>query len=327
MGYTHYWKKSLVLDQDKFNAFVEDCREICNLATKEYDINICGWDGEGKPEFTPDFVSLNGDHSKDDGCETFRFTSIEELQYANEYGLVFGCTKTARNPYDIVVTACLVAAKYHFGNDVYISSDGEGEENTWSDGFMLASAILGPDLKELGEKLFERPSKDLIKTFSVKLNEIKKEMMKDKPVPHSISSKDTAKLIRTELKRTFPYCKFSVKSDYDSINVRWNNGPSEEKVKEKIGQYQTGHYEEITKEYGFDSSPYNNKYLFYQREIDHDIVVRESRRVSLEWGVILPDDTDYYNLRHRLWIEGEKKGDSGNNFEMRIMNEVYSNDY
>jgi hypothetical protein len=306
MGYTHYWKKSLVLDQDKFNAFVEDCREICNLATKEYDINICGWDGEGKPEFTPDFVSLNGDHSKDDGCETFRFTSIEELQYANEYGLVFGCTKTARNPYDIVVTACLVAAKYHFGNDVYISSDGEDELNSWEPGFYLASAIIGANIKDTAEFLFERPSKDLIKAFTAKIHEIEKEMMKDKPVPHSISSKDTAKLIRTELKKSFPGQKFSVKSDYDSIDVRWNNGPSEDKVNAIVGHYQTGHYEKITHEYGFDSSPYSNKYLFFQREVEPELYLSEARRICKDWGVTLPDDITYYALHSALWTAGKE---------------------
>jgi hypothetical protein len=312
LGYTHYWRKSLELDQDKFNAFVADCREICNLAKKEYDINICGGCGEGEPIFDSDLVCFNGDHSKNDGYETFSFTRSEELQYANEYGLVFDCTKTARNPYDIVVTACLIAAKYHFGSDVYISSDGEDELNSWTDGFYLASAIIGANLKELGESLFERPSKDMIKTFTVKLNEIKKEMMKDKPVPHSISSKDTAKLIRTELKKAFPGQKFSVKSDYNSIDVRWTNGPSEETVKSVVGQYQTGHYEEITKEFGFDSSPYYNKYLFFQREIDQELYLSEARRICKEWGVNLPENTTYNALGSILWNIGrEIKEDLG----------------
>jgi hypothetical protein len=325
MGYTHYWRKVLELDQDKFNQFVEDCKEIIKYAKKEFDINICNWEGIGEPEYTSEFVSFNGDHSKDDGCETFRFTRKAELEYANEYGLVFDCTKTARNPYDCVVTACLIAAKYHFDKDIYISSDGSDEPEMWINGFLIASAILGINQNEMAQKLFEKPSKDMIKPFHQKLIEIEKEMMKGKPVPGSISSKDTAKLIRADLKKAFPDNKFSIRSDYDSIRVNWKNGPCEEKVKKILDKYQRGHIERITDWFTWDSSPYNNKYLFYQREIDHDIVLSEAKRISEDkWGFTLPEDTTYYNLYNALWIEGDKRG-----FDLQrdIIKAINSQDY
>lgn len=304
MGYTHYWRKCLELDVETFKLFAEDCLEIIKLAKKEGLSNIANWEGEGEPEITNDLISFNGDHSLNDGCETFSFTRVDDMEYADDHGLIFDCTKTGEYPYDCVVTACLIASKYHFKDNIYISSDGEPED--WIKGLFLASAIIGGDLKETFVHLFDKPSDELRKAFTKKLHEIEKEGMKDKPIPGSISSKDTAKLIRQDLKKAYPKCKFSVKSDWDSIRVKWINGPSSSKVKELVGHYKSGNYVKITKSYGYDDSPYYNRYLFFDREYEHETYVIKAREISKEWGVIIPDDTTYDNLYSVLWSKGKE---------------------
>lgn len=58
----------------------------------------------------------------------------------NEQGLYFDCCKTAYRPYDLVVTAVLIALKHHFP-EVILRSD--GEEKDWMDGRFLCNNLLG----------------------------------------------------------------------------------------------------------------------------------------------------------------------------------------
>jgi hypothetical protein len=52
----------------------------------------------------------------------------------------FSCCKTAYKPYDLFVTAVLIAAKHHFGDLLTVSSD--GEESNWEDGRRLCAEVL-----------------------------------------------------------------------------------------------------------------------------------------------------------------------------------------
>lgn len=53
-----------------------------------------------------------------------------------------------------------------------------------------------------------------------------------------IRQTEVAKIIRKDLKDSFPNTKFSVRSD-NSINVSWVDGVCEKKVKEVIGKYES----------------------------------------------------------------------------------------
>jgi len=57
-----------------------------------------------------------------------------------ENGLYFNSTKTNYRPYDLVVTACLIALKHHFPQCL-IKSDGEDKD--WLDGKILCNNLLG----------------------------------------------------------------------------------------------------------------------------------------------------------------------------------------
>jgi hypothetical protein len=60
-----------------------------------------------------------------------------------------------------------------------------------------------------------------------------------------IKSKDVAKLVKAQLAIAFPGFKFSVKSDYSSVDVYWTDGPTAWEVDQVIKQYKFG---------GFDGS-------------------------------------------------------------------------
>jgi hypothetical protein len=69
------------------------------------------------------------------------FTLPEWRLEPNEKGLHFDFCKTAYKPYDIAVTACLIIAKHHLGNDIEVRSD--GEEKDWIDAMLLCEENLG----------------------------------------------------------------------------------------------------------------------------------------------------------------------------------------
>ena len=65
----------------------------------------------------------------------------EKWQEPKDNGKYFDCTKTAFKPYDIAVTAVLIAAKHYFGPDISIHSDGESEH--WDDGREICQKLFG----------------------------------------------------------------------------------------------------------------------------------------------------------------------------------------
>ena len=58
-----------------------------------------------------------------------------------EPGLVSSGCKTAYRPYDVTITAALIAIKHHFGDDVRVSTD--GKDANWDDGRMLVTTACG----------------------------------------------------------------------------------------------------------------------------------------------------------------------------------------
>lgn len=68
-----------------------------------------------------------------------------------------------------------------------------------------------------------------------------------------ISGTDTAKLIRFALADKFPGAKFSVRSDYNSVNISWVDGPSESAVDAITSRYHGGGFDGmIDMEYSSD---------------------------------------------------------------------------
>lgn len=126
MGYTHYWKQTKNFTKPEWDMLFANLMQIITRAEDEglpLDLEI----GAGE-------LAFNG--IGNDAHETF---VVGRRRPKWEGG--FGFCKTARKPYDTVVTACLC---YLGSLDGFaISSDGDPED--WKLGFKLA-------LKALPEK-------------------------------------------------------------------------------------------------------------------------------------------------------------------------------
>lgn len=144
MGYTHYWNRhdhtgatthARAHAREAYGRLVLDAQRICRQAM-ENGIVICGALGEGEPDFTEGYFALNGTILNDEWHESMVWEAIPtvpEWQAQGKHGYdmsegVFTFCKTAYKPYDAVVTAILLRAKYHYGELVSLRSDG-----TWNE--------------------------------------------------------------------------------------------------------------------------------------------------------------------------------------------------
>jgi len=131
MGYTHYAYRQLASrDQPhikaSYGALALDIKRLCELA-QGLGIELGDAHGEGKPEFTESRVAFNGVGKE--SHESFVWVArVEQPDYRRDEPMVFDFCKTAEKPYDAVVTASLIRAKYYYGDEVDIKSDGN-----WSD--------------------------------------------------------------------------------------------------------------------------------------------------------------------------------------------------
>lgn len=73
--------------------------------------------------------------------ESFWFPRVMDPRDCDGEERPFQFCKTAYKPYDVLVTAALIAAKHRFGDAVSVSSDGGDKD--WFDGQMLCQQALG----------------------------------------------------------------------------------------------------------------------------------------------------------------------------------------
>lgn len=121
MGYTHYWKVTEKLSQEKFNEFSEGVKQLVATA-QEAGVDI------GDEEYSDSVIVFNG--VAGGAHESFFFT-ID--------GDEFNFCKTAEKPYDIAVTASLILAKKVFGDAITVTSDGSWAN--WESGQLLYESV------------------------------------------------------------------------------------------------------------------------------------------------------------------------------------------
>src|SRR5262249_17452205 len=98
MGYTHYWTWQEGPDERRLRGCLADMRQVRAAAPEV----LAGREGEGDLAFEPARVCFNG--AGEHAAETFDFPGVEGFNFC----------KTRYEPYDRVVTACLLAAHDHF---------------------------------------------------------------------------------------------------------------------------------------------------------------------------------------------------------------------
>jgi hypothetical protein len=92
------------------------------------------------------------------------------------------------------------------------------------------------------------------------------------------SGAETAKLMRLALKESFPGVKFSVRSDYNSVNVRWTDGPNAKQVEAVADNFQGGYFDGMIDYAGsvyhkLDGKPVQfAKYVFCKREESPELI-------------------------------------------------------
>jgi len=129
MGYTHYWKTKEPITRiqwDELTAVVKNAVRRSNT-TVVYEYMLPNY----LPLITPYEIQFNG--PGDQGHETFL---LQKAFKRNE----FAFCKTARKPYDVVVTAVLCLAHTIAPDTWEITSDGDAED--WEEGLALAKQVL-----------------------------------------------------------------------------------------------------------------------------------------------------------------------------------------
>jgi hypothetical protein len=121
MGYTHYWRWVKPVKQTAFNRAVA----LANKVLKARKGLLASGNGSGSLVIERDEVCFNG--RGEDSHETFSIRND---------GKDFDFCKTARKPYDDVVTAVLAIFAHELGDAISVSSDGDYDE--WERGVKLA---------------------------------------------------------------------------------------------------------------------------------------------------------------------------------------------
>lgn len=130
--------------------------------------------------------------------------NVERSEYQKE-PLIFDCCKTSYRPYDLTVTAVLIAFKYHFFSQVRIKTD--GEEKDWMDGRILCNNLLGYGLDL---EIFSEPTEIPVITPKPTHRQTRKDY-------NSLS--DICKEIKKIIQSDFKGVKISATKDRNSIYI------------------------------------------------------------------------------------------------------------
>ena len=146
MGYTHYWYRdeSRMFTEDVIDFYAEFTRYAVQIiqTAEQQGIELADPSGEhsGAWRVDGDSVRLNG--YGEDSHESFVWEKVcpQPQEWVKDKGYFDFC-KTNRKPYDIVVTALLLAVREAYGDAVRISSDGGFFD--WKDGVRLFEEATG----------------------------------------------------------------------------------------------------------------------------------------------------------------------------------------
>lgn len=93
------------------------------------------------------------------------------------------------------------------------------------------------------------------------------------------SSKLAVMNIRAELKKTFKGIKFSVRSDFNSVSIRWTDGVICQQVEELVDRFSSGKFNGMEDIFEYEKTPWTTvfggiKYISCSREKSSELVQR-----------------------------------------------------
>jgi len=159
MGYTHYWKNAKKLDDKAWTNFIKEVKQVYKSLPNEIDgepLRLNGCYKYKTPTFSQTRVYFNGEgtlyrvqKSEIINGKKHKFWNTEVSDLGHDTFSIqkkgtssYTFCKTARKPYDLMVTATLVLYAKHFGViNTNISSDGDLSE--WVDGIKLVRDTVG----------------------------------------------------------------------------------------------------------------------------------------------------------------------------------------
>jgi hypothetical protein len=118
-----------------------------------------------------------------------------------------------------------------------------------------------------------------------------------------LSGAETAKLMRLALKESFPGVKFSVRSDYNSVNVRWTDGPNAKMVEAVADNFQGGYFDGMIDYAGsvyhlLDGKPVQfSKYVFCTREDSPEAIAKAIEFLKGKYPNQIGDDVTPENFK------------------------------
>lgn len=112
-----------------------------------------------------------------------------------------------------------------------------------------------------------------------------------------------AKMVREELKKTFPGIKFQVKSSNfaggNAVDVFWKDGPKQSEVDKIIKKYQYGHFDGMTDSYEYSNTRSDipqARFVHSSRHMSDEMSKKIDAGFKEKYGIDLNDETACYKM-------------------------------
>jgi len=147
-----------------------------------------------------------------------------------------------------------------------------------------------------------------------------------------------AQNIRTELKRTFPGVKFSVRSSRysggNSVHVEWTNGPKEAAVNDILDKYEAGRFDGMDDSYNYKSGTArvwcelfgSAKYTSTTREFTESAILHAMATLATRYGHTGEAFTMEDWKQGRLWYVELPKGAGYGDFQRGVREYLHGRD-
>lgn len=118
--------------------------------------------------------------------------------------------------------------------------------------------------------------------------------------------------LKTLLMQTFPGIVFSVRSDSNSLNVSWENGPSDEEVRKLGDEFRSGSFNGMTDSFDFDNSAAGRawsevmgsvRYVGYSRKVEMLPILEALKADRQDW-----DEYGHHSLQSVAYRLVSKSG-------------------